>query len=349
MDVTSQSCHDYSNAANPEEMLEALQARMQILSEQINAHAALQQVTNLNDNHVWPVSKERSSPEQVHQNLNIHCPSGAADLHSSTLNTVPPQNSDSQYPVNYESNRRSLYRCGISYDGSSTGMTVEAFLFQLDSVVQSYGISFDKVFLDLHLVLKDVAQEWYWTYRLYTPSATWDSLRKAFQDRFTVRRTLYETRRIVESRKQLPNEAFMDFYQHMWSLSLQCPIPYGDDEFIQLLMNNMNPVLQYHLTDRRFTHVNELINSCTAWEDSLRRLRSTPDYSMYPRRVLNELNFNCTNDAEPAVPTFNTYCTPSSGNPMSGSWRMGIHGSQITSATRINPKFLRRPTSGGRN
>lgn len=227
----------------------------------------------------------------MHQNHFFHPVPISSANHLPTLPTVanyPSRESD------YE--RRSLARCGLSYSGSPSGITVDMFLFQLNSVADSNHISDDVLLVELYLLLKDVAVQWYWTYRRHNPRSSWSALRSAFYDRFRDRRTQWEIRRMVESRKQQAGESFLDFYNHMWSLTLQCHSPYSDAEFIQLLFNNMKPVLQFHLTDRTFSDINELIKSCTAWESALSRSRFGSDISSYYRRGINAFSANFEDD-----------------------------------------------------
>lgn len=66
---------------------------------------------------------------------------------------------------------------------------------------------------------------------------------------------------------------------------------------MQLLMSNMKPVLQFHLTDRNFTTINELIKSCTAWEDTIKRCRSQPEWAPVSRRVVNEISLGHDNES----------------------------------------------------
>ena len=190
----------------------------------------------------------------------------------------------------YVPDRRLLSRSGISYSGSPSGIKVDMFLFQLDTVASSWRLTPTTLLNEIHTILKEVASQWYWTYRKHHPSASWFDFKQDFSERFKDRRTNYEIRRMVESRKQQANESFVDFYQHIWNLSLQCHIPYRDEEFIQILLSNMKPTLQYQLTDRHFTSINDLIKSCTAWEDTFRRMRVPLDSVQPPRRHVNELS-----------------------------------------------------------
>ena len=102
----------------------------------------------------------------------------ASFVHPSKTTTVYPP---TQPPLNvsantYSSDRRSFARCGINYSGSPTGITVDMFLFQLDSVIASYRLPSEILLLDLHLLLKDVALQWYWIYRRHNPQASWTEL-----------------------------------------------------------------------------------------------------------------------------------------------------------------------------
>lgn len=219
-----------------------------------------------------------------------------APQNNSTFNS---RDSDRQIPIPSQSvyhpntsERRQLSRSGISYSGSPSGIAVDMFFFQLETVAASMKLSEESLLMEMSTVLKEVALQWYWTYRRHNPLASWSKFKFDFIERFKDRRTDFEIRRSIESRKQQANENFIDFYHHIWSLTLQCRIPYRDEELIQLLISNMKPALQYHLTDRRFTNINDLIKSCIAWEDTFKRFRVSPDSSLVNRRAINELYTN---------------------------------------------------------
>lgn len=219
----------------------------------------------------------------------------SVSISTSTPTQVPPSVSHV-----YPSDRRPLSRSGISYSGASSGINVEMFLFQLDTVVSSMKITEEALLCELHTLLKDVALQWYWTYRKLNPRASWSDIRRDLIERFKDRRTNYEIRRMVEARKQQSNESFVDFYHHVWNLTLQCRTPYSDEELTQILINNMKPALQYHLTDRQFPTINDLIKSCTAWEDTFKRLRTPIEPAWSQRRAINEVTVGWSeNNIEP--------------------------------------------------
>ena len=185
---------------------------------------------------------------------------------------------------------RSFARSGISFDGSPGGLPADLFILQIETLAKSMKINHDTLLNEISFVLKGTALHWYWSFRRNNPYLKWQQLKSTFLEKFEDRRTDVEIRHMIESRRQYPRESFMQFYQHVWSLTLQCQTPYPEDRLIEVLRRNMYPQLQYHLTDRYFTNVNDLIKSCMAWENTWNRLKMGQQNYGYPKPSINELN-----------------------------------------------------------
>lgn len=219
---------------------------------------------------------------------------------------------------------RSLARSGISFDGSPGGLPADLFILQVETLANSMNISSQSLLNELSFVLKGTALHWYWNYRRHNPNLSWNQLRVTFLEKFEDRRTDIEIRQEIESRRQSPKESFLQFYQHVWGLTLQCHTPYPEDRLIEVLMRNMNPQLQYHLTDRYFLNVNDLIKSCAAWENTWSRLKMNSHYTSFSRPAINEMNnfdqncdFRYTNESQSECPGLAALKHPSEKPPKS--------------------------------
>ena len=200
-------------------------------------------------------------------------------------------------PKKYISDTRSLARSGIPYDGSSGAIPIDLFVFQLETMAKSLNLSDELLFTEICFVLKGNALRYYWTYRRSNFNSTWSKFRNDLIERFKDRRTEFELRRLVESRKQHSREPFMNFYNDVWSLTLQCRKAYSDEDLIEILRLNMHPALQINLTDKHFENIQELIKSATAWESTWLRLGINPDHLIPNKRVINEIDFNGNPDS----------------------------------------------------
>lgn len=209
-------------------------------------------------------------------------------------------NPKSKNPRKYMTDTRTLARSGIGFDGISTAVPIDLFLFQVETLASSLNMSDELLFTEICFVLKGNALRYYWTYRRSHPDSTWKQFRKDLIERFKDRRTEFELRRLVESRKQHSKETFLNFYNDVWSLTLQCKKMYSEEDLIDVLRLNMHPALQLNLTDKTFASVQDLIKSATAWETTWSRLGINMDNIVSGKRSIHELQFT-TNSTNPTL------------------------------------------------
>jgi len=122
-------------------------------------------------------------------------------------------------------------------------MTVESFLFHVDRLQELYDLSRQQVFREFHLLLAGAATKWYWQlmkdkaedydfdYYLLT-----QEMERAFH---ITGNDLIKVKQLME-RKQRPHETFSNYVSDMHNLHFKLKYKIAEDEFVELLKDNMN-------------------------------------------------------------------------------------------------------------
>jgi len=122
-------------------------------------------------------------------------------------------------------------------------MTVESFLFRVDRLQELYDLSRQQVFREFHLLLAGAATKWYWQL-MEDKAEDYDfdyySLTQEMERAFsTTGSDLMKVKELME-RKQGQHETFSDYVSDMHNLHFKLKHKIGDDEFVELLKDNMN-------------------------------------------------------------------------------------------------------------
>jgi len=109
------------------------------------------------------------------------------------------------------------------------GMTVESFLFCVDRLQELYGLSRHEVFREFHILL-DQAEDYDFDYYSLT-----QEMKRAFST------TGSDTMKIKElmERKQGQRKTFSDYVYDMHNLHFKLKHKIAEDEFVELLKDNM--------------------------------------------------------------------------------------------------------------
>jgi len=122
-------------------------------------------------------------------------------------------------------------------------MTVESLLFHVDRFQVLYDLSRQQVFREFHLLLEGAPTKWYWQlvedkvegYDFDYYSLT-QEMRRAFS---TTGSDLMKVKELME-RKQGPHETFSDYVSDMNNMHFKFKHKINEDEFVELLKDNMN-------------------------------------------------------------------------------------------------------------
>jgi len=180
-------------------------------------------------------------------------------------------------------------------------MTVESFLFRVDRLQELYDLSRQQVFREFHLLLAGAATKWYWQlmedkaedYDFDYYSLT-QEMRRAFS---TTGSDLMKVKELME-RKQGPHETFSDYVSDMHNLHFKLKHKIAEDEFVELLKDNMNSQMGGLLLTSPITSLAELKREGLRVD---RWLRNT-GRNMRSRAAINEIEeFQTLEDLPDAV------------------------------------------------
>lgn len=170
-----------------------------------------------------------------------------------------------------------VYKWNVKFDGLPTGMAVENFFLRVEHLANTHGVSLEQLQHDVTFLLSGPAQEHYWLTVQQIPRCTWINLRNSFIHRFQDRRTDVDIRKLIDDRKQRPNESFVDFYYSILAMSMPMKMPFSENELLEILKKNMRVGLITHLAGRPIFTVSELVSVCISTEDIWKRIGHMPE------------------------------------------------------------------------
>lgn len=184
---------------------------------------------------------------------------------------------------------------GITFTGNPKDPPIESFIFRVEATAKNvFHISEEQLVNEFGALLKNEAQEWYWSYMQRKGGRANVSYRQLKNDiiaRYRDRRSDYELKYQLSSRKQnyREKEEFRKFYDEMLILSTRLRKPIPDDEFLEMVKRNMRPGLQIALVNRHFNNLEQLMSHCVALETMWSRHGYQPEMYIQNRRFINEI------------------------------------------------------------
>lgn len=191
-------------------------------SENISQHLSEDIFSNVGINNIPNVSQParvdyreinrmiETSVTRVLQNLNIgqinsqrnpsqHCSGNVQNgaYNSQGINSSQPNqinsgqlaNSSSSFSSNFSNYQNDkitsiIQNWGLKFDGTSTGLTVEEFLYRLKSLtIDNFQGDFNIICKNLHILLTGKAREWFWRYRKQVELINWNEFNEAIRFR----------------------------------------------------------------------------------------------------------------------------------------------------------------------
>jgi len=147
-------------------------------------------------------------------------------------------------------------------------MIVESFLFRVDRLQELYDLSRQQVFREFHLLLAGAATKWYW--QLMEDKAgdnnfDYYSLTQEMERAFsTTGSDLMKVKELME-RKQGQHETFSDYVSDMHNLHFKLKHKIDEDEFVELLKDNMNSQMGGLLLTSPLTSLAEFKRRVSEW------------------------------------------------------------------------------------
>lgn len=242
----------------------------------------------------------------------------------------------------------------LSFSGESSSMSVDDFIFRLESCASDDRINLQLLPSKIHRYLQGKALNWYWTYRRKFASPDWEVMKTALRQTFRGHENDFEMKRMIEDRKQRFNESFGDFRLAVESLAARLSIPLAEYELVQILRHNMSARLQNALLWKEAPNCDVLHALCSQVE----RLWAAQDRRRPPadrsQRAVNELSEGTVPtsldlppglaNSFPGDPLVFPFCGPTESCP---DVREEVQAMGQTDAPRTRNVFIGRPINPG--
>lgn len=136
----------------------------------------------------------------------------------------------------------------VKFDGSSSGLTVDEFLYRIKSLTaEQLDNNFKVICKNLPVLLTGKAREWYWRYHKQVDSIHWDSFCAALKCQYKDMRSSFDIKEEIRSRKMKPGETFEMFYDAVSTLVDRLSQPMPEEELVEILLRNLRPEIRHEL------------------------------------------------------------------------------------------------------
>ncbi|KAI8116446.1 hypothetical protein CVS40_11482 [Lucilia cuprina] len=171
-----------------------------------------------------------------------------------------------------------LEKWGIKFDGTSKSLTVEDFVFRIETLRSDYNCTWDILMKGFHHLMTGTASTWFWSFRMKHPSCDWHTFKYHFIKKF----------RNFESR-QAPNESADSFISEIVRLKNQMRFHIDESELVKIIKDNLKEGLSQLLFPIRIENL-ENLEECKRAERNIAKW-SSHRMSMGNPRKLYEVDF----------------------------------------------------------
>ncbi|GBO99563.1 hypothetical protein EVAR_70159_1 [Eumeta japonica] len=201
------------------------------------------------------------------------------------------RNSNAGNPDPY--NRIRIDKWGLEFNGNSSKLAVEDFIFRIERFKHQYQVSWDDVMDNFHLFVKGAAEKWYWLFIQTNLVTEWETLKEALLKQYKSTRSSFELMSDLVERKQLPGESIDTFFFAMNEMRSRLNISMPEREMVKLVKKNLREDLKARVYPIAVESVEELRRECVEAEKVFgkkvtRNLATTVHGDRYHRQV-NEI------------------------------------------------------------
>lgn len=252
--------------------------------------------------HIPKVRQPRSQPNRQLDNSNNIPPSQPQPVNptSPSFNLSLPSlfNSNSSRNLSTDKITSIIQNWNLKFDGSSTGLNVEEFLYRVRSLTKdNFNSDFSVVCSNLNIMLTGKAQNWFWRYHKQVQAIVWDDFCDALRSQFREFKSYFEIREEVRNRKQKQNETFDAFFDSISEIMDRLPSPMSENDLMGVLARNLRPEIRQDLLYvpiRSLSHLRKLVQMRENFltEEHVRRnltMRNANANTM-PRRYISEVD-----------------------------------------------------------
>lgn len=181
---------------------------------------------------------------------------------------------------------------GLEFKGGNDQLSVEEFIFRLEHMQRQYGIPWQEILRDFHLLVAGTVRQWYWALLQTTVISDWSTLRLALLNRYKTIRSNWELMQELVERKQVPDESIDDYFHSLNLLRARLEVPVAEGEVIKIAKRNLRESIAKIVYPMNVSSVEQLRMECLEAEriflrNNSRNMVSQPIRS---QKYINEVN-----------------------------------------------------------
>lgn len=184
--------------------------------------------------------------------------------------------------------RSPIARWGLTFEGTTSIMSIEDFIYRLEKFKHLDGITDDYIAQNLHRMLSGNAERWFWIFEKDHPRASWATWRAALLEHFRGPVMAdHDDRRISEivHRKQGPRETVDQFYTTVLELNNRLIVRRSEAALITIMRENLLPRIADAIETTPIHSLEEFRRICTSVENRIARRQQ----QRYDSRAIHEL------------------------------------------------------------
>ena len=206
---------------------------------------------------------------------------------------INPSFRSNQYVNNVRNNPQyRLDKWGLVFDSSNRKMTIEDFLFRVETLRLDNQCPWSELYKNFHQLLKGDATEWFWTYRRQYKNVNWDHLKKTMLQKYRRFTSDYEIQCKILERRQRNNESMDEFMSAITALKNQLKNEIPESELVRIVKDNLNSSLSSLLFPMRIYCMEQLLDEGRRAERNLEKHADRPIIRNPNYKRVNEISSN---------------------------------------------------------
>lgn len=190
--------------------------------------------------------------------------------------------------LNGEQIRIRVDKFGIVFDGNTSHMSVDDFIFRLERLQAQYDIPWSEILRDFRLLVVGQAHEWFWLYTKNHIIHDWPELRHALESQYKTIRSNFELMRDLAERRQQSHESIDAYFLTMGQLRSKLLQPISEYEMIKIMKRNIRESVGRIVYPMMISSVEQLRMECIEAEKNFPR--RDPRGVVLPQRPVRHVN-----------------------------------------------------------
>ncbi|XP_073822182.1 uncharacterized protein [Musca autumnalis] len=187
-----------------------------------------------------------------------------------------------------------MNKLGLRFDGSSSGLSVEEFVYRLEYFQRQYGIPWAEIIRDFPLMLTGRAESWYWLFEKTHKFHDWEDLKHSLLSQYQSSKTNVELIAELAQRRQQPNESIDTYFHAMGQLRAKLVQPLSEFDMIKIMKKNIRENVSRIVYPIQVSSVEQLRIECNEAEKNFlrREIRPYAPPPSRPQRQVNEVEYD---------------------------------------------------------